>query len=483
MNHHRLFVAGQWLDGAGTRALHAPYDVRVVAEVAQADAALVDTAVDAACDAFRRFRRASGYQRGRLLSAIVEGLKREREAMVQLIVDEAGKPRVLADGEVGRAIGTFTLAGEEARRWGGELLPVDLDDAGRAYTAAQVRWVPRGPVLAIAPFNFPINLVAHKVAPALAVGASVIVKPPPQAPGAATLLGKIFERAAREVSDAREPVPAALVQIVNGPNDAVGRAISDARIAVLSFTGSDKVGFQLAALASRKKVALELGGNAAVIVHRDADLRRAAARIAWGGFAYAGQICISVQRVLVEQSVLPRFSELLLEETNKLGVGDPNRKETLVGPVIDASAADRIAHWFEEALADGAHALLRGRREGNVIGPTILSGAKHGHKVRGEELFGPGLVLDGYTTFADAIAEVNASRFGLQAGVFTDSHVLVGQAAEELEVGGVIINDVPTYRADNMPYGGMKDSGLGREGVRYAMEDLSERKVVVSWRG
>ena len=480
---HELFIAGSWVRGATQRELHSPFDGVHVADVHQVDAAQVDHTIAAAHDAFTKFRKASAFIRGRLLHAIAAGLGREREAMVKLIVREAGKPRTLADGEVGRAIGTFTMAAEEARRHGGELLPVDLDEAGRAYGPATVRWQARGPVLAIAPFNFPINLVAHKVAPALAVGASVIVKPPPQAPGAATLLAKIFERAGTEVSDAREQVPPALLQVINGANEHIGRAIDDSRIAVMSFTGSDVVGWKLAAQAARKKVALELGGNAAVIVHADGDLQRAATRIAWGAFAYAGQVCISVQRVLVQESALPRFRELLLAETAKVGVGDPDRKDVLVGPVIDSAAADRIMRWFDESLGDGAKALVRGERKGNVIGPTIIEGAKKHHRVRTEELFGPGVLVDGYASFDDALVEVNDSRFGLQAGLFTDSQKLIARATDELDVGGLIINDVPTYRADNMPYGGNKDSGLGREGVRYAMEDLSERKVVVTWRG
>ena len=480
---HRLFLDGAWHTTTDRKLLRSPYSGEPVAEVCQADAAQIDRAILAAHGAFSQYRRSSAYLRGRLLHAIAQGILAERASFVTRIIDESGKPRTLADAEVSRAIGTFTIAAEEARRFGGELIPVDLDAAGRAYGPASVRAVPRGPVLAITPFNFPLNLVAHKLAPALAVGASVLLKPPPQAPGAAVLLAEIFARAAAEVSDARERVPPALLQVLSGSNEVISRAIVDPRLAILSFTGSDAVGWKLGGLALKKKLALELGGNAAVIVHADADLARAAARIAWGGNAYAGQVCISVQRVLVDEKVLPAFRALLLAEVEKLVVGDPALPEVVVGPLIDRAATDRVELWVKEAIAGGAVLLTGGGRTNNVLQPVVLEGARADHKVHTEEVFGPVLLLDGYARFEDAIAQVNDSRFGLQAGLFTDSARLVAQASDELEVGGIIVNDVPTYRADNMPYGGMKDSGLGREGVRYAMDDFCERKVVVTWRG
>lgn len=443
----------------------------------------MEKALAAAESAGKEFRKVSRFGRSRLLSAMVRGIEARRAELVETMVAEAGKPRTLADGEVGRAIVTFTLAAEEAKRLGGEVVPVDADSGGRAYAPAVSHWAPRGPILAIAPFNFPLNLVAHKVAPALAVGASVIVKPPPQAPGASRLLAEIFAAAAAEASDAREKIPAAALQVVNGPNDVVARAVTDPRIAILSFTGSDKVGWALQAQATRKKVILELGGNAAVIVAADADLKRAAARCAFGGFAYAGQVCISVQRVLVQKEAAARFTELLLAETAKVACGDPARPETLAGPLIDAAAADRVMSWIEESRRDGAKVLCGGSRAGNVIAPTVLSGVKPTAKLACEEAFGPVVVVDSYGEFGEAIAAVNASRFGLQAGLFTDGAAAIRRASEELEVGGLMINEVPTYRADNMPYGGLKDSGLGREGVRYTMEEYCERRTVVEWRG
>jgi glyceraldehyde-3-phosphate dehydrogenase (NADP+) len=478
-----LFIDGKRPDSSEAREIRSPFSGETVARCPQAGAAQLEAALAAAHAAAKPFRRLSRHARSRLLAAMAAGLAARREELAGVIVAEAGKPWTLADAEVGRAINTFTIASEEAKRLGGDFIPVDVEAAGRAYGPAVSHWVPRGPVLAIAPFNFPLNLVAHKVAPALAVGAPVLLKPPPQAPGASSILSEIFEKAAAEASDARERVPLAALQVVNAANDIIGAAVTDARISILSFTGSDKVGWILQGKAVRKKVILELGGNAAVIVAKDADLARAAARCAFGGFAYAGQICISVQRVLVQKSVAAEFTRLFLGEVKKLGVGDPALKTTVVGPIIDAGQADRIMSWIEEAKKEGAKVLLGGGRKGPAIEPTVLTGARPTSKVSCEEAFGPLVVIDEFDAFEDAIAAVNRSRFGLQAGLFTDSAACVRAAADELEVGGIIVNDVPTYRADNMPYGGVKDSGLGREGVRYTMEEYCERRTVVHWRG
>lgn len=481
---HKLFVDGRWTEGdAPARDVRSPYSGDVVARAHQASAAQMDAALGAAHDAFQTFRKVSRFTRSRLLAAMAQGLAARREELVASIVAEAGKPRMFADAEVSRAIGTFTIASEETKRLGGEVVPVDLDAASRAYEPAVSVWVPKGVVLAIAPFNFPLNLVAHKVAPALAVGAPVLVKPPPQAPGAAHLLAEVFAEAAKAASDARETVPLAALQVLNAANDVAGRAVADPRVAVLSFTGSDRVGWLLQEKAARKKVVLELGGDAAVIVAEDADLARAASRCAYGGFAYAGQVCISVQRIIVHKSVASKFRELFLAEVAKLGVGDPALPTTTVGPLIDSAAADRVLSWIDEAKKGGAKVLCGGSRDGSVIAPTVLSGVPRTSKLACEEVFGPVVTLTEYSDFGEALHFVNASRFGLQAGLFTDSAAKIARAAEELEVGGLIVNDVPTYRADNMPYGGVKDSGLGREGVRYAMEECCERRVVVRWRG
>ncbi|MBI2604988.1 MAG: aldehyde dehydrogenase family protein [Deltaproteobacteria bacterium] len=480
---HRLWIAGSWMDSPDTREVFSPFDGGTVAETAQASSERMEQALAATAEAFRVYRKISAYTRSRLLAGIAQQVAARRKDFVERIVAEAGKPASLADTEVSRAVNTFALGAEETKRLGGELIPVDLDAAGRAYGPAFSRWVPRGPVLAIAPFNFPLNLIAHKVSPALAAGATVVIKPPPQAPGAAGLLAEIFEKTAREVSDARDAIPLAALQVVSADNEIIAKALADPRIQTLSFTGSDKVGWMLQQKAVGKKICLELGGNAAVIVHRDADLARAAARCAFGGYAYAGQICISVQRVFVHDDVAKQFEKLFLDEIGKLKVGDPSQTGVTVGPLIDSAAADRVQAWAEEAKRDGARAILPGERNGNVITPMVIAGAKPQHKISSEEVFGPVVTLDRYRDFDDALNAVNRSRFGLQAGVFAESAEAIRRAGDELDVGGVIVNEVPTYRADNMPYGGMKDSGLGREGVRYAMEDFCERKTLVAWRG
>lgn len=480
---HLLWIGGKWEDSKQTQEVHSPFDSRKVSDACQADAAQMERALASTHEAFLTYRKFSAYTRSRLLAAIAQGIAARRQEFVESIVHEAGKPRFLAEAEVSRAFMTFTLGSEEAKRFGGERIPVDLDAAARAFSPAMATWIPRGPVLAIGPFNFPLNLIAHKVSPALACGCSVVIKPPPQAPGAATLLAQVFEKAAREVSDARETVPLSVLQVVNAPNDVISTAVTDPRIATLSFTGSDKVGWMLQGKAIRKKVSLELGGNAAVIVHSDADVARAAARCAYGAFAYAGQICISVQRIFVHRPVAAKFEQELLKETAKLKVGDPAREDTLVGPLIDSANADRVVQWIDEARKGGARVLCGGTRQGNIVAPTILTDTQPDQRVNRDEVFGPVVTVETYDDFGDAIAAANHSRFGLQAGVFCDSSKLQRQACEDIEAGGILLNEVPTFRADNMPYGGLKESGLGREGVRYAMEEMSERKVIVAWHG
>ena len=480
---HRLWIAGSWHESAAPREILSPSTGEVVALCDEADDARMEMALAAAKEAFPRFKAISRYTRSRLLAAMAAEIDRRRKELVDAITDEAGKPVGLADGEVSRAITTFTVGSEEAKRYGGELFPVDIDAAGRAYDPGISMVTPRGPVLAITPFNFPLNLVAHKVVPALAVGAPVLVKPAPQAPGATRLLAEIFAKAAAEVSDARDAIPLAALQTVSAPNEVAAIAVRDPRIATLSFTGSAPVGWNLQAMARGKKVILELGGNGAVIVHGDADLARAAARSAFGAFAYAGQVCISVQNIFVQEPVYERFKALLLDEVKKVKWGDPRAEGTLSGPLIDERSIQRVLEWIEEAKAAGARVLVGGTRDGRTVVPTVLEGVPATAKLSCEEAFGPVALLAPYGEVSEAIDSVNRSRYGLQAGVFTDSRRVVGQVVEGLDVGGILINEVPTYRADHMPYGGVKESGLGREGVRYAMQEYSDLKTVVAWRG
>lgn len=483
MTRHMLWIDGVWLEGNRTHTIKSPYGGKIIAVAEEADDALMERTIAAARNAQATFRRTSRHLRSRLLAVMAQKIGERRNAFVTSIIDEAGKPHRLADVEVTRAINTFTTGAEEAKRYGGEWIPVDVEASGRTYDAAQSFFVPRGTVLAITPFNFPLNLVAHKVVPALAVGAPIIVKSAPQTPGPARLLAEVFEAAAKEVADSRESIPMAALQTLTAPNEVTARSVKDPRIAVLTFTGSATVGWNLQLAARGKRVALELGGNAAVIVHSDADLARAAARVAFGAFAYAGQICISVQNVWVDEKVESAFRELLIAEIAKLRVGDPRDEAVTVGPIIDARSADRITSWIDEAQKAGAEVIVSGRREGNIIPPTVLGRPSESLNIVREEVFGPVLNLFTYKEIGSAIAGVNRSRYGLQVGVFTDSMRISRQVIEDVDAGGILINEVPTYRADHVPYGGVKDSGLGREGVRYAMEEYSERKTVISYRG
>lgn len=486
-HHYALWIDGARRETPDRREIVSPYSGQVVASASQAGHSDVEDTLAATARAFEEYRRVSRGLRGRLLEAMAVGLQARRAELVERIALEAGKPRDLADGEVGRAVLTFRLAADEARRLGGEIVPVDQDSAGSAFLPASVSWVPRGPALAITPFNFPLNLVAHKVAPCLAAGSTVILKPPPQAPGAAMILVEVFEEARKEVSGAQERVPAAAMQVVHGSNDAVGRAIADPRVRTVSFTGSHQGGLAVQRLALGKNVVLELGGNAAVIVHSgltDAELAFAADRCAFGGYAYAGQVCISVQRVFVHRAAGVRFRELFLSAISRLKVGDPLEAGVVVGPLVDAGAADRVCAWIDEARAGGAKVLMGGaeQRSGRYVPPTLLEGAPRHSRIVAEEVFGPVVVIEDYDDFAEAVRLANDSRYGLQAGVFTRDAALVQQAIERLEVGGILVNDVPTYRADAMAYGGFKDSGLGREGPRFAIEHYSERKTVLQRR-
>ena len=480
MNRYGLFIDGAWREAAATAAVTSPFTGDVVAHCGLATVADMEAAIAAADRDFRPFRAAIRAARARLLADMARGIEARRGEFVTRMIREAGKPRALATVEVSRAVATFTAAAEEAKRLGGEVVPLDGEAANAGYGPAISYWFARSPVLAIAPFNFPLNLVAHKVAPALAVGAPVIVKPPPQAPGCAMLLAEIFHEARQAEAAVQQAIPRGALQVVAAANDVTGRAVTDPRIGIVSFTGSQKVGWMLQGLAVGKKVVLELGGNAAVIVAADADLARAASRCAFGGFAYAGQICISVQRVLVQAAVEEEFVRRLVEEVEKIRCGDPDAADVICGPLIDAAAADRVMAWIEAAQARGGRVLAGGTRTGRtMVAPTVMTHVPRDLPLACEEVFGPVVLVDTFTDMADAVRQANDSAYGLQAGVFTDSAAARHYAVEHLEVGGIILDDVPTFRADTMPYGGVKGSGLGREGVRYAMEDFCERRTVV----
>jgi acyl-CoA reductase-like NAD-dependent aldehyde dehydrogenase len=464
-----FYLDGKWLTEGERFEVLAPYDRAVVGGSYRATAVHAEAAVRAAQRAFQITRKMAGYERQAILRAISEGIGKRREEFAHLIALEAGKPIRTARAEVDRAVFTFAVAAEEATRIGGEWLPLDWQ-ASTAGRAGIIRRFALGPILAITPFNFPLNLVAHKVAPAIAAGCTTVLKPAPQTPLTSLLLAEVCEQAG---------LPAGALNVLPLANQEAEKLVGDDRLKMLTFTGSVPVGWALKGKSGKKKVTLELGGNAAVIVHCDADVDVAADRCVVGGFSYAGQSCISVQRIYVQRSIQEQFLARLLAGVRKLQVGDPLNEATDVGPMISEEAARRAASWIEEAVAGGAKLHAGGKREGAVLQPTVLTNVRAEMKVSCEEVFAPVVIIESYDEFGDAIRRVNDSPFGLQAGVFTRDSKLLFSAFENLEVGGVIVGDMSAFRIDHMPYGGVKDSGIGREGLRYAIEEMTEPRILV----
>jgi acyl-CoA reductase-like NAD-dependent aldehyde dehydrogenase len=466
---HGFFVDGRWHEDGDVVEIRAPYDGDLIARVVQGRREHAEAAIAAAVKAFGTTRRLPAFERQRVLRRIAESMGERKEEFARTLAQEAGKPIKAARTEVERAIFTFNVAAEESTRIYGEFLPLDWQE----FTAGRwgiVRRFPLGPIAGITPFNFPINLVAHKVAPAIAAGCPMVLKPAPQTPLCSLLLAECVQQAGW---------PDGGLNVLPLSNEDAGLLVTDERIKLISFTGSVPVGWDIKRRAGKKKVVLELGGNAAVIVHSDADLAYAAERCVTGGFAYAGQTCISVQRILVQDSVYGKFTDLLVEGVKKLKSGDPMDEATDVGPVIRESDAIRTVNWIEEAVRAGARLLCGGGRKNLVVEPTVLTGTKADMKVNCQEIFGPVVTVEPYNDFDEALRKVNHSAYGLQAGLFTRDAKLLFQAYEELEVGGLIAGDVPSFRIDQMPYGGVKDSGLGREGLRYAIEEMTEPKLLV----
>jgi glyceraldehyde-3-phosphate dehydrogenase (NADP+) len=409
------------------------------------------------------------HARFHLLQRIAGALYDRRDEFARIMTGEAGKPITDARREVARAVQTFTIAAEEAKRIPGEVIPLDWTPGMDSHLGI-LRRVPIGPVLGITPFNFPLNLVAHKVAPALAAGNPILIKPAPQTPLTALLLAEVGLEAG---------VPPGGLNVLPCDNRVAERLVVDPRFKLLSFTGSAAVGWMLKAKCGKKKVVLELGGNAGVIVEQDADLDFAAQRCASGGFGYAGQTCISVQRIFVHHSVVDLFTTKLLLQVARLKGGDPNDESTVVGPLIDQHAAHRVEEWIGEAVAQGARVLLGGKRMGSVVEATVLTNVTPTMKVSCQEVFGPVVTVTPYRQFDEALQAMNRSEYGLQAGVFTQDVNKVFHAFRHLEVGAVLVNEIPTFRAEHMPYGGVKDSGLGREGLRISIEEMTEPRFLV----
>ena len=464
-----FLLDGQWITDSAVAEIHSPYDQSIVGAVAMATRAHAEQAITTAVRVFETTRRSPAFERQRILREIAESIEQRREEFARSICLEGGKPIKTARAEVDRAVFTFTVAAEEAGRIGGEYLPMDLQTS-TAGRWGMVRRFPIGAIAAITPFNFPLNLVAHKVAPAIACGCTMVLKPAPQTPLTALLLAEVVQQAG---------LPAGALNALPLSNEDAAPLISDHRLAMLTFTGSAAVGWQLKSKAGKKRVTLELGGNAGVIVHSDADLDFAAERCIAGGFSYSGQSCISVQRILVQRSVYQKFLDRFLAGVAQLKMGDPQDEATDLGPLIRESDAKRAAEWVQEAVAAAAKLLCGGKRNGALLEPAVLTGTTTNMRVNSEEVFAPVKTVEAYDDFSQALASINSTRYGLQAGLFTNDARLIFQAYDDLQVGGVILGDVPTFRIDHMPYGGVKDSGLGREGLRYAIEEMTERKLLL----
>jgi glyceraldehyde-3-phosphate dehydrogenase (NADP+) len=467
---HPIFLAGRWVESDDPLVVTNPaHPDEPAGATFNATEAQYEEAVEAAVAAFEVTRVLPAYERGAILRNISAGIKARREELGRTITLEAGKPIRDSLVEVDRAILTFRLGAEEAERMVGETIPLDLMPASKGRVGITRRF-PIGPIAGISPFNFPLNLAAHKLAPAIASGNPIVLKPPSKDPLTMLTVAEIVEEAG---------APAGSVSILPMTRELGDRMVADDRFKLLTFTGSPSVGWRMKERAGKKKVVLELGGNAGVIIDKTADLDWAVRRCLVGGFTYAGQVCISVQRMFIHEAIWDAFLERFVAGAKAIRSGDPIDPETELGPMVDGAAASRTQRWVDEALAMGGKALLGGKADGTFFPPTILTDVPPTAQVCSNEAFAPLVVAFPFSDFGAAIAGVNDSMFGLQTGVFTNDLANAWRAFAELEVGGVIVNDVPTYRIDHMPYGGVKDSGLGREGLRWAIEDMTEIRIMV----
>jgi len=470
MRNFDLIVGGETVRKSPKTSIKSPYDGSVVGKVVFGGERDFDRALQSARESFKISSTMPAHDRARMLRRISAIIAERKPELAGIIRDEAGKPITLALREVERAVSTFALAADEALRIDGTCLQLDNTAVGAGRTGLYRRF-PLGPILGITPFNFPLNLVCHKVAPAIAAGNSIVIKPSSQTPMSALVLQQIAGDAG---------MPAGVLNVVPCPSSIAGKFVGDPRIKMVTFTGSAEVGWGLKQRAGKARVTLELGGNAATVVEPDCDMEDAARRLSAGAFSYAGQTCISVQRVYVHESVFDYFMELFLHIAgHDIKCGDPSDTDVICGPMIDTANADRIEEWIKEARAAGAKVRRFGRRKGNFVPPTVLTNVDPRLRISNCEAFGPVAIIDSYKSFDEAIAQANDTRYGLQAGLFTNDVTKLMKAFREIEVGGIIHNDTLNYRSDPMPYGGTKDSGLGREGLRYAIEEMTEPRLLV----
>ncbi|TKG95978.1 aldehyde dehydrogenase family protein [Puteibacter caeruleilacunae] len=446
-----------------------PYSQKVFATTYLANSEELEFAIEKAEQVQNDMKELPSFKRYEILMQIADGLTTEKNRLAEILAQEAGKPLRYGLGEVDRAIQTFVVAAEEAKRLPGEVISLDWTPAGTNKEGI-VKYFPVGLVAGIAPFNFPLNLAVHKIAPAIAAGCPIILKPASATPISTLILAEIIDKT---------DLPKGAFSILPMDRSSGNQLVTDDRFKLLSFTGSPQVGWKMKEDAGKKKVVLELGGNAGVIVGKSGNLEDAVSRCVIGGFAYSGQVCIHTQRIYVHRDSFDQFAKLYVEKVQKMKAGDPMIADTEISSMIDEWNAIRVEDWIKEAVADGAKILCGGRRNGTFVEPTVLTNTKPAMKVCALEVFGPVVTLEAYDDFSTVIDEVNAGVYGLQAGVFTDSVKEMNEAFERLEVGGVVINDVPTFRVDHMPYGGIKESGLGREGVKYAIHDMLEARILV----
>lgn len=472
MQHfYPLYLANKAHEGADD-ALEVvnKYNQETVAEVARADSELLEQAIQKGLEAVPAMQALKPYQKQRILLDCVAKFTERFDEFTEALIAEGGKPEAAAKAEVKRLIATFQFAADAVTTVPeGEVLPLDATEASAGYRGFSKR-VPIGLCGFISPFNFPLNLVAHKIAPAIAAGCPFILKPASYTPIGALMIADVL---------AETDLPEGAFSILPMSSKVADVLVTDERIKLLSFTGSDKVGWDMKARAGKKKVVLELGGNAAVMIEPDADLEKALPRVITGGYSQAGQVCISVQRVLIHKDIYQSVKDELVALARKVKSGDPSEADVVIGPMIDKGELERIQQWIDEAVEEGATLLCGGEVDGLVMNATILENVSHESKLYKDEAFGPVMILEAYDDFDKGIELANDSRFGLQVGVYSSSINKAMQAWDHIEAGGVIINDVPTFRVDNMPYGGVKDSGFGREGVKYAIEDMTEIRLMV----
>ncbi|MGG1599739.1 aldehyde dehydrogenase family protein [Paenibacillus naphthalenovorans] len=464
-----LWINGKFVATERTYPLYAPYDGQQLAAIAKADPGHVQEAIAGAHRAFQTMRELPAHRRAEILFEVVRQLKERKEEMARICSLEAGKPIRTARGEIERTIATYQFAGEEAKRISGETIPMDAAPGGEDRVGFTWR-EPLGVVVAISPFNFPFNLVAHKLGPAIAAGNTVVLKPAEQTPLSALIMGELFHNAG---------LPEGALQIVTGSGRELSEAlISDERVKKITFTGSSEVGRLIKSKAGLRKTTMELGSNSALIVEPDVPLDKIIPRCVEGAFAYAGQVCISLQRIFVHESIYSEFSERFIERTQQLNVGDPLDENTDLSAMINSREADRIESWIREAVDAGAKIGCGGRRDGSTFSPTVLLDVTRDMSVSCKEVFAPIVSIVPYRSLDEAIELVNDSMYGLNVGIYTQNIGHAFYASRKIESGGVIVNDIPTFRVDHMPYGGVKESGYGREGIKYAVQEMTELKFV-----